>query len=255
MNKSRVARDLWRKIFNENIIDLKDGDARKQVVREFLADPINKKAGWKSKDARFMRLGFQKVAKENNFNVMNIGLNPTPIRSKTQKGSLNINVKSKQKNPAPMGETLTDAYQHGKAPESVKGLGALPTTPQLENQQAQAVQYSAQSVGQIFETLFNIFSARTGCSPLNQNERIALGEAWSPIFNIYFAGHSLWVMPVVISAPILLSRFAEMQKIKKEKEVRERYGMDDIPKKEEVKKKPSWIDEMNKSGKNKTDKG
>ena len=92
MNKSRVARDLWRKIFNENIIDLKDGDARKQVVREFLADPINKKAGWKSKDARFMRLGFQKVSKENNFNVMNIGLNPTPIRSKTQKGSLNINV-------------------------------------------------------------------------------------------------------------------------------------------------------------------
>jgi hypothetical protein len=249
MNKSRVARDLWRKIFNENIIDLKDGDARKQVVREFLADPVNKKAGWKSKDARFMRLGFQKVAKENNFNVMNIGLNPTPIRSKTQKGSLNINVKSKQKNPSPMMDAI-------KPPtEEQKKFGAIPTTPQLENQQAQAVQYSAQSVGQIFETLFNIFSARTGCSPLNQNERIALGEAWSPIFNIYFAGHSLWVMPVVISAPILLSRFAEMQKIKKEKEVRERYGMDDIPKKEEVKKKPSWIDEMNKSGKNKTDKG
>ena len=248
MNKSRVARDLWRKIFNENIIDLKDGDARKQVVREFLADPVNKKAGWKSKDARFMRLGFQKVAKENNFNVMNIGLNPTPIRSKTQKGSLNINVKSKQKNPAPMGEQI-------KKPEEVKGLGALPTTPQLEGQQAQAVQYSAQSVGQIFETLFNIISTRTGCSPLSQNERIALGEAWSPIFNIYFAGHSLWVMPVVISAPILLSRLAEMQKIKKEKEVKERYGLDEVPKKDESKKKPSWIDEMNKSGKNKTDKG
>jgi len=248
MNKSRVARDLWRKVFNENIIDLKDGDARKQVVREFLADPINKKAGWKSKDARFMRLGFQKVAKENNFNVMNIGLNPTPIRSKTQKGSLNINVKSKQKNPAPMGEQI-------KKPEEVKGLGALPTTPQLEGQQAQAVQYSAQSVGQIFETLFNIISTRTGCSPLSQNERIALGEAWSPIFNIYFAGHSLWVMPVVISAPILLSRLAEMQKIKKEKEVKERYGLDEVPKKDESKKKPSWIDEMNKSGKNKTDKG
>jgi len=248
MNKSRVARDLWRKVFNENIIDLKDGDARKQVVREFLADPINKKAGWRSKDARFMRLGFQRVAKENNFNVMNIGLNPTPIRSKTQKGSLNINVKSKQKNPAPMGEQI-------KKPEEVKGLGALPTTPQLEGQQAQAVQYSAQSVGQIFETLFNIISTRTGCSPLSQNERIALGEAWSPIFNIYFAGHSLWVMPVVISAPILLSRLAEMQKIKKEKEVKERYGLDEVPKKDESKKKPSWIDEMNKSGKNKTDKG
>ena len=248
MNKSRVARDLWRKVFNQNIIDLKDGDARKQVVREFLADPINKKAGWKSKDARFMRLGFQKVAKENNFNVMNIGVTPTPSRSKTQKGSMSINVKTKQKNPPPMGESI-------KPPtEEEKKLGALPTTPQLEGQQAQATQYSAQSVGQIFNTLFNIISARTGCSPLSQNELIALGEAWSPVFNIYFSGHSLWVMPVIISAPILLSRFAEMQKIKKEKEVRERYGIDDIPKKEEVKKKPNWIDELSKSGKNKTDK-
>ena len=244
MNKSRVARDLWRKIFNENIIALKDGDARKQVVREFLADPVNKKAGWKSKDARFMRLGFQKVAKENNFNVMNIGLNPTPIRSKTQKGSLNINVKSKQKNPAPMGEQI-------KKPEEVKGLGALPTTPQLEGQQAQAVQYSAQSVGQIFETLFNIFSTRFKCSPLSQNERIALGDAWAPIFNEYFSGHSLWVMPVVISAPIMLSRLAEIQKMKKEKEIKERYCMDEVPK-EQSKKKSAW--ENMSHGKNETNK-
>ena len=248
MNKSRVARDLWRKVFNDNLIDLKDSDARKQVVREFLNDPVNKKAGWKSKDARFMRLGFQKVAKENNFNVMNIGVTPTPSRSKTQKGSMSINVKTKQKNPPPMGESI-------KPPtEEQKKFGALPQTPQLVGQQAQAVQYSAQSVGQIFETIVNIISARTGCSPLSQNERIALGEAWAPIFNEYFSGHSNWVMPVIITAPIVLSRLAEMQKIKKEKEVRERYGMDDIPKKEEVKKKPSWIDEMNKSGKNKTDK-
>ena len=246
MNKSRVARDLWRKVFNDNIINLSDGDARKQVVREFLADPVNKKAGWKAKDARFMRLGFQKVAKENNFNVMNIGVTPTPSRSKTQKGSMNINVKSKQKNPTPMMDAI-------KPPtEEEKKFGALPQTPQLVGQQAQAVQYSAQSVGQIFETLFNIFSARTGCSPLNQNERIALGEAWSPIFNEYFSGHSNWVMPVIISAPILLSRLAEMQKIKKEKEVRERYGMDDIPKKEEVKKKSAWEDMSH--GKNKADK-
>jgi len=246
MNKSRVARDLWRKVFNDNIINLSDSDARKQVVADFLKDPVNIKAGWKKKDARFMRLGFQKVAKENNFNVMNIGLNPTPIRSKTQKGSLNINVKSKQKNPAPMQEEI-------KKPEEVKGLGALPTTPQLEGQQAQATQYSAQSVGQIFNTLFNIISARTGCSPLSQNEIIALGEAWSPLFNIYFTGHSLWVMPVVISAPILLSRVAEISKLKKEKEVKERYGMEDAPPKEEVKKQKSNWEDMS-FGKNKTNK-
>ena len=246
MNKSRVARDLWRKIFNDNLIDLKDSDARKQVVKEFLADPVNVKAGWRSKDARFMRLGFQKVAKENNFNVMNIGLNPTPIRSKTQKGSLNINVKSKQKNPAPMTESI-------KPPtEQEKKLGALPQTPQLEAGQAQAVQYSAQSVAQIFETVFNIFSSRFGCSPLSQNERIALGEAWSPIFNLYFTGHSLWVMPIVISAPIMLSRLAEIQKLKKEKEIKERYGMDAVPK-DEPKKKSAW-ENMSHGEKNKTNK-
>ena len=76
---------------------------------------------------------------------------PTPSRSKTQKGSMNINVKSKQKNPAPIGESI-------KPPtEQEKTFGALPQTPQLEQQQAQAVQYSAQSVGQIFETIFNMF--------------------------------------------------------------------------------------------------
>jgi len=246
MNKSRVARDLYRKVFNDNLINLSDGDARKQIVREFLADPVNKKAGWHQKDARFFRLAFQKVAKENNFNVMSINMTPTPSRSKTQKGSMNINVKSKQKNPTPMMDAI-------KPPtEEEKKFGALPQTPQLVGQQAQAVQYSAQSVGQIFETLFNIFSARTGCSPLNQNERISLGESWSPIFNEYFSGHSNWVMPVIITAPIVLSRLAEMQKIKKEKEVRERYGMDDVPKKEEVKKKNAWKDMS--FGKNETNK-
>ena len=34
MNKSRVARDLYRKVFNDNLIDIKDSDARKQIVRE-----------------------------------------------------------------------------------------------------------------------------------------------------------------------------------------------------------------------------
>ena len=235
MNKSRVARDLWRKVFNDNLINLSDSDARKQVVKEFLNDPVNKKSGWKAKDARFFRLGFQKVAKENNFNVMNVGVTPTPSRSKTNKGSMNINVKSKQKNPAPMAESI-------KPPtEEEKKLGALPTTPQLEGQQAQAVQYSAQSVGQIFETIFNIFSSRFGCSPLSQNERIALGEAWSPIFNEYFSGeNSKWVMVALITIPIALRIVAQVQANKKKKELKEKYGMDEVPKKDEPKKKSAW---------------
>ena len=172
MNKSRVARDLWRKVFNDNLINLSDGDARKQVVRDFLNDPVNKKAGWKSKDARFFRLGFQKVAKENNFNVMNVGVTPTPSRSKTNKGSMNINVKSKQKNPSSNGRV--NQASNGQE----KKFWSIATQLLNSNsQQAQATYYSAQSVGQIFETLFNIFSSRFGCSPLSQNERIALGES------------------------------------------------------------------------------
>ena len=247
MNKSRVARDLWRKVFNDNLIDLKDSDARKQVVSEFLNDPVNIKAGWKKKDARFMRLGFQKVAKENNFNVMNIGVTPTPSRSKTQKGSMSINVKTKQKNPPPMGESI-------KPPtEQEKKFGALPQTPQLEGQQAQATYYTAQSIGQIFETIVNIISARTGCTPLSQNERIALGEAWLPIFTQYFSGeNSMWLMVVIITAPIALRILSEIQQKKKEKELKEKYGMDEVPQKEIPKKKSAW--ENMSHGENKTNK-
>ena len=247
MNKSRVARDLWRKVFNDNLIDLKDSDARKQVVSEFLNDPVNIKAGWKKKDARFMRLGFQKVAKENNFNVMNIGVTPTPSRSKTQKGSMSINVKTKQKNPPPMGEAI-------KPPtEEQKKFGALPQTPQLEGQQAQATYYTAQSVGQIFETIVNIISARTGCTPLSQNERIALGEAWLPIFTEYFSGeNSKWVMVAIITIPIALRILSEIQQKKKEKELKEKYGMDEVPQKEIPKKKSAW--ENMSHGENKANK-
>ena len=247
MNKSRVARDLYRKVFNDNLIDLKDSDARKQIVREFLNDPVNKKAGWKSKDARFFRLAFQKVAKENNFNVMNIGVTPTPSRSKTNKGSMNINVKRKQKNPPPMGEAI-------KPPtEEQKKFGALPQTPQLEGQQAQATYYTAQSVGQIFETIVNIISARTGCTPLSQNERIALGEAWMPIFVEYFSGeNSKWVMVAVITIPIALRILSEIQQKKKEKELKEKYGMDEVPKEQLPKKKSAW--ENMSHGENKTNK-
>jgi hypothetical protein len=234
-------------VFNDNLINLSDSDARKQVVKEFLNDPVNKKSGWKSKDARFFRLGFQKVAKENNFNVMNIGVTPTPSRSKTQKGSMNINVKTKQKNPPPMGESI-------KPPtEQEKKFGALPQTPQLEGQQAQATYYSAQSVGQIFETIVNIISARTGCSPLSQNERIALGEAWLPIFTEYFSGeNSKWVMVAIITIPIALRILSEIQQKKKEKELKEKYGMDEVPKEQLPKKKSAW--ENMSHGKNETNK-
>ena len=248
MNKSRVARDLWRKVFNDNLINLSDGDARKGVVRDFLNDPVNKKAGWKSKDARFFRLGFQKVAKENNFNVMSIGVAPTPSRSKTQKGTMNMNVKTKQKNPVPMGESIKPPTEEEK-----KAGRPIPTTPQIEGQQAQATYYTAQSVGQIFDTIVNIISARTGCDPLSQNERIALGEAWMPIFTEYFSGeNSKWVMVALITVPIALRIVAQVQANKKKKELKEKYGMDEVPKEQQAKKKSAW--ENMSHGENKTNK-
>ena len=236
LNKSRIARDFYRKVFNDNLINLQDSDARKEIVDQFFDDPVNKKAGWhKTKDRRFFRLAFSKVAKENNFNPMSIGVTPEPHRSKTQKGSTQINVKTKQKNVPPLKETITTEQlkQQGKSPLPI------PSTPTLQDQQAQATYYSAQSVGQIFETFFNIFSSRLEISPLNQNERIALGEAWAPIFNEYFSGQSKWVMPVIITAPIVLQRVAEFVKAKKERELKEKYNMDDVPPpKEPAKPKP-----------------
>ena len=248
MNKSRVARDLWRKVFNDNLINLSDGDARKGVVNDFLNDPINKKAGWHKKDSRFFRLGFAKVSRENNFNVMSIGLTPTPSRSKTQKGTMNMNVKTKLKNPVPMGEAIKPPTEQEK-----KAGRPIPTTPQLEGQQAQATYYTAQSVGQIFDTIVNIISARTGCDPLSQNERIALGEAWMPIFTEYFSGeNSKWVMVALITVPIALRIVAQVQANKKKKELKEKYGMDEVPKKDEPKKKSAW---ENMSHGEKTNKG
>jgi len=221
MNKSRVARDLWRKVFNDNLIDLRDADARKQVVAEFLADPINRKEGWKSKDARFMRLGLQSVAKENNINLLNAGITPTPIRNKTQKGNLNLNVKSKLKKvPEMKSEIPEDTKEKPK-------FGALPQTPQLQGQQAQAVYYSAQAVGQIFNTIFNIGASRFDFDPLTQNEIIALGEAWSPIFSEIFGEQNKYILPVIITLPIILQRLAQMAKAKKERELKEKYNMDD----------------------------
>tara|TARA_B100001245_G_C22760245_1_gene367865 strand:+ start:49 stop:798 length:750 start_codon:yes stop_codon:yes gene_type:complete len=236
VNKSRIARDFYRKIFNDNLINLQDADARKEIVDQFFDLDENKKSGWKkSKDKRFFRSAFLKIAKENNFNPMSVGVTPEVHRTKTQRGTTKFNVKTKLKNPPPIKETITTEQlkEQGKSPLPI------PPTSQLQQQQAQAVYYSAQSVGQIFETFFNIFSTRLEISPLNQNERIALGEAWSPIFNEYFQGQSKWVMPVIITAPIVLQRVAEFAKAKKERELKEKYNMDDIPPpKEPAKPKP-----------------
>ena len=248
MNKSRIARDFYRKVFNDNLINLQDGDARKEIVNQFFNDPVNKKAGWhKTKDRRFFRLAFSCVAKENNFNPLSVGVTPTPSRAKTTKGTTHFNVKSQVKNPPPMQEALTtdQIKKDGKDPLQI------PSTSTLQQQQEQAAYYSAQSVGQIVETILNIAFSRMRVDPITQNERIALGESWSPIFNKYLSGHNEMIMPLLITIPIVLARLAQAAKLKKEKELKDQYGID--PKKPEpIKKKSAW--ENMSHGENKTNK-
>ena len=84
--------------FNENLIDLNNSDARKKVVNDFFADPINKKAGWHpTKDRRQFRLAFNKVARENKLNMHDIGMKPEAITAKSTKGSMNISAKTDEK--------------------------------------------------------------------------------------------------------------------------------------------------------------
>ena len=58
MNKSQIARDFWRRLFDENKIDLRSADARNNAVNLFLDE--NKKT-WRKADRRFFRLGFSNL--------------------------------------------------------------------------------------------------------------------------------------------------------------------------------------------------
>ena len=73
INKSKVAREFWRKIFKENLIDLRNSDARKTVVKEF----IETNQGWKSStDLRFFRLAFDRVSREFGTSTSKFGVKP-----------------------------------------------------------------------------------------------------------------------------------------------------------------------------------
>ena len=81
LNKSAIAREFWRKIYNENAIDLRNSDARKSVVNDFLNDPMNIKEGWsKTTDKRFFRLAFDKVTREFGKSTSQFGVKPEPKR-------------------------------------------------------------------------------------------------------------------------------------------------------------------------------
>ena len=245
LNKSSIAREFWRKIYNENAIDLRNSDARKSVVNDFLDDPMNIKEGWnKSTDKRFFRLAFDKVTREFGKSTSQFGVKPEPSRKKTTIGKMGFSVKTDEK---PLHQMKKPDEEKPKEPESKNPLPKnLQTKELLQQQQNIALTYTSQSVATIFDTLFNIMHSRfPACSPLTKGERDSLGDAWYPIFNEYLSDKGgKWVLPAIITAPIVLVRFSELQRAKKEQEVREKYGMDEPQKPKDDKNKKKWSDNL-----------
>ena len=247
INKSEIARNFWRDIIDGNKIDLSSNDARKKIVSQFLNDTENKKAGWKAGDRRFFRLGFDKICKERGISTHQFGVKPEPKRVKTQAGKMNINVNTDEKKIHPLLKDENENQdQENQDPEKTK----IPNSEELQ-QQNQAAIYTGQSVAAIFSMMFNLLHSRfPACSPLTNQETTSLGEAWFPIFNEYLSDKGgKWVLPVVITVPIVLVRLAEFQRAKKEKEIEEEILKDlpnDIspPNNDSPKKNDKWTDKL-----------
>ena len=73
----------------------------------------------------------------------------------------------------------------------------------------------------------NLVFSRLEVDLITQNERIALGEACAPLANKYLQGSNELIMPILVLAPILLSRLAQASKNKKEKELKEKYAVEE----------------------------
>ena len=234
MNKSQIARDFWRKIFDENIIDLRNADARNKAVREFLANPANKT--WRQKDRRFFRLGFDAIARERNFDMHKIGVKPIPKTMQKQAGSMRMNIKTDEKK-IPSGLSKP----HEITAQELKQSG----TEATQGAQQAAAYYSAENVAVIFDTMFSLLHARyPSCSKLTLQEKNNLGETWRPIFDKYLSDKGgIWVMPLLATIPILLIRVSEFSRAKKEAQLQKDYFPNDDDKKDDDGKKGSaWRD-------------
>ena len=229
-NKSKIARNFWRTIFRENKIDLRNSDARKQVVADF----IRQNKGWNATTSpRFFRLAFDKVSKEFGMSTSNFGVKPEQSRTKKTVGSLGINVKSDEKKVHP----LFAKKEAEKKPINTQ----IPTAQQLQQDQQMAVQYSSQSIAAIFDTMMNIMHSRyPAMSKLSEAEKTTLGDSWLPIFNEYFQTGSKWILPAIVTIPIILVRFSQHNVAKKEKDLAEKYGVTPEKTQPEPKQKSNW---------------
>jgi len=218
VNKSKIAREFWRAIFKENKIDLRNSDIRKSVVSDF----IQQNKGWNNTtDRRFFRLAFDKVSKEFGTSTSAFGVKPEQSRTKKTVGSLGINVKSDEKKVHP----LFSKKEAEKKPINTQ----IPNAQQLQEQQM-AVQYSSQSIAAIFDTMMNIMHSRfPAMSKLSEAEKTTLGDSWLPIFNEYFQTGSKWILPAIVTIPIILVRFSQHNVAKKQKDLEEKYGLKQEP--------------------------
>ena len=231
-NKSQIARDFWRKLFDENTIDMSNSDARNNAVNLFLDENKNT---WKKADRRFFRLGFTKVCKERNFNPHSIGVKPVPQKTQSTTGALKMNITTDEKK----------GFSQFTAPPT-KELKTEGQEAQQKNQEQinQATYYSAQNVAVIFDTLFNLINARfPECSKLTFEEKTSLGEAWRPIFDEYLTDRGgKWLIPITITAPIALTRFAQFSNARKEEELKNDLFPEGEPPEEDKPKRNKWGD-------------
>ena len=235
MNKSQIARDFWREILDKNTIDLRNSDARNELVNSFLADPDNKKSGWKQRDKRFFRLSLDKIFRERGISSHQKGIKPVPQKSQQTAGSMRMNIQTDEKPKIPSGAIpkSKELKEHGQE-----------ATQQINPLAQQAAYYTAENVAIVFDTMFNLLNARyPECTKLTFEEKRNLGESWRPIFDKYLGDRGgIWVMPILATLPVLLVRVAQFNQAKKEQELKKDYFPDDKDKDKDNDNK--WTDHL-----------
>ena len=219
MNKSALARDFWRKIFDENKIDLRNSDKRNAAVNEFLANPENKKAGWKQADKRFFRLSLDKIFRERGISSHKANIKPISQTTQKQAGSMRMNIKTDEKK-------VHEAKPKPITTQELKETGQE-SAPQTEPEQA--AYYTAENVAVVFDTMFNLLHTRyPACSKLSLEEKRNIGESWRPIFDKYLADKGgIWIAPILALTPVVLVRVAEYNRELKADEMKKDFFPND----------------------------
>ena len=225
MNKSQIARDFWRRIFDDNKIDLRNSDKRNAAVNEFLENPQNIKAGWKKSDRRFFRLSLDKIFRERGISSHSKNIKPITQTAQKQAGSMRMNIKTDEKKVHTTQAKPITTQELQQSGQEAKQQGAP---------EQQAAYYTAENVAVVFDTMFNLLHARyPACSKLSPDEKSNIGESWRPIFDKYLADKGgIWIAPILATVPIVLVRVAEYNRELKSDEMKKDFFPKDNDKNE-----------------------